>query len=200
MNPYQGSQPVTDPEDFFGHKTEFQMVYRWHHILISREIPESQDDSLTLLMHFIKLAAGQHPLFLSQLCFFLYHFQHYEPDITPDELREQSLHRFLKQAFEHFIYYWEHLSTDEKVVLKKLANGKKPDQDDTAELIDLEQKALIVRDNGNYAVFSAAFEGFVKEIEFSEAEEKVAQFFAKNTKALVSVVRYCLDKAVELKK
>ncbi len=27
MNPYQGSQPVTDPEDFFGHKTEFQMVY-----------------------------------------------------------------------------------------------------------------------------------------------------------------------------
>jgi hypothetical protein len=85
-------------------------------------------------------------------------------------------------------------------VLKKLANGKKPDKDETAELIDLEQKALIARDNGNYAIFSAAFEGFVKEIPFSKTGEKVGEYLGKNTKAIVSVVKYCLDKAVELKK
>ena len=38
------------------------------------------------------------------------------------------------------------------------------------------------------------------ETKLKEAEEKVAQFFSKNTKALVSVAKYCLDKAVELKK
>lgn len=159
-----------------------------------------KDDSLSLFMRFVKLSAGQHPLFISQLCFYLFHFQRYESGLSPEDLREKAIYRFLKEAFDHFIYYWEHLSIYEKSLLRKLANGKKPDKNDTAELMDLEQKALIIKNNGDYAIFSSAFEGFVKEIEFSEAEEKVAQFFAKNTKALVSVAKYCLDKAVELKK
>ena len=49
-------------------------------------------------------------------------------------------------------------------------------------------------------IFSSAFEGFVKEVEFSEMKEDIAQFFSKNTKALVSITKYCIDKAVEPKK
>ena len=106
----------------------------------------------------------------------------------------------MEEAFDHFVYYWEHLSTEERAVLKKIAKEKKPDQDDTPELIALEQKALITEQQGRYAMFSSAFEGFVKEIEFSEMKEELAQFLSKNTKALVSITKYCVDKAVALKK
>lgn len=159
-----------------------------------------KDDSLSLYLHFVKLIAGQHPFFISQLCFYLFYFQQRQAEMPPEEIRQEAVQRFLEEAFDHFAYYWEHLSTDEKAVLKKLANGKKPDKDDAAELIDLEQKALIARHNGNYSIFSTAFEGFVKEVEFSEMKEELTQFFTKNTRALVSITKYCLDKAVELKK
>ena len=159
-----------------------------------------KDDSLALYMHFVKLIAGRHPFFISQLCFYLFHFHQYEPDTPTEKLHEQSLYHFLEEAFDHFVYYWEHLSTEERAVLKKIAKEKKPNQDDTPELIALEQKALISEQQGRYAMFSSAFEGFVKEIEFSEMKEELAQFLSKNTKALVSITKYCVDKAVALKK
>lgn len=158
-----------------------------------------KDDSLAQFIGFVKLTAGRHPLFISQLCFYLFHFQHFEPFSSDKEMLDTVLHRFLKEAIAHFEYYWEHLSTDERDVLKKLAQGKQPDGNDVADVIELEQKALIVRNNGHAAIFSSAFEGFVKAVEFSETEEKVSQFFEKNKKAFWSIVQYCVDKAIELK-
>ena len=157
--------------------------------------PELSDDQT-----FIHALSGQHPLFITQLCFHLFHLRQHQETLSTQKLRQEALHRFLEEALDHFIFYWDELSNDEKGLLKKLANNQQPTAEDTSEFIDLEKRALIIKHNGNYAIFSAAFEGFVKEIEFSQVEEQVAQFFAKNTKALVSVVKYCLDKAVELKK
>lgn len=158
-----------------------------------------KDAALAQFIGFVQLTAGRHPFFISQLCFYLFHFQHVEPFSSEKEMLHTVLYRFLKEAITHFEYYWEHLSTDERDVLKKLAQGKQPDGNDVADVIELEQKALIVRNNGHAAIFSSAFEGFVKAVEFSETEEKVSQFFEKNKKAFWSIVQYCVDKAIELK-
>jgi CRISPR/Cas system-associated endoribonuclease Cas2 len=66
--------------------------------------------------------------------------------------------------------------------------------------MSLEQKALFAEQNGTYTIFSSAFEGFVKELEFSKVKENVTQFISKNTKAIVSIGKYCIDKAVEVLK
>ena len=85
-------------------------------------------------------------------------------------------------------------------MLKKLTNGKQPNDEDAPELRSLEQKALIQEDSGMFRIFSAAFAGFVKEVEYSETGEKLSEFLKEHTKALVSITRYCIDKAVSLKK
>ena len=158
-----------------------------------------KDDSLLLYVHFVKMIAGNHPFFISQLCFYLFHFHQYEPDTPSEQLREQALDRFLEEAFDHFVYYWEHLSLEERAVLKKIVNNQNPHQDDTPELISLEQKALITQQKEEYMIFSSAFEGFVRGIEFSEKKEELTQFLSKNAKALVSIAKYCIDKAIALK-
>ncbi len=158
-----------------------------------------KDDSLSVHMHFVKLTAGCHPFFISQLCFYLFHFHQYEHDTPTEKIREQALYQFLEEAFDHFAYYWEHLSTEERSVLKKITTRKKLHQDDAPELVSLEQKALIAEQEGGFSIFSSAFEGFVKEIEFSERKEELTQFLSKNTKALVSITKYCVDKAAALK-
>ena len=159
-----------------------------------------KDAALAQFAGFVKLIAGYHPLFITQLCFYLFHFQHVEPLPSDKEMLQTVLYRFLKEAIVHFEYYWEHLSTDERGLLKKLAGKKQPDESERADVMELEQKALILRENGHVRIFSSAFEGFVKAIEFSESGEKVAQYFEKNKKAFWSIVQYCVDKAVELKK
>jgi hypothetical protein len=159
-----------------------------------------KDDSLSLHMKFVKLIAGYHPFFITQLCFYLFHFHLYEADTPIEKLREMSIYHFLEEAFDHFSYYWEHLSTEERAVLKKISKDKKITQDDAPELTALKQKALIIEENGKYMVFSSAFDGFVEEIKFSEMKEELSQFLTKNTKTLVSIAKYCVDKAIELKK
>ncbi len=62
------------------------------------------------------------------------------------------------------------------------------------------QKALLTEHNGKDTIFSSAFEGFLKELEFSKVKEEVTQPIPKNTKAIVSIGKYCLDKAVEVLK
>lgn len=159
-----------------------------------------KDAALAQFAGFVKLTAGYHPLFITQLCFYLFHFQHVEPLSSDQEMLHTVLSRFLKEAIVHFEYYWEHLSTDERSLLKKLAGKKQPDDSERADVMELEQKALILRENGHVRIFSSAFEGFIKAIEFSESGEKVSQYFEKNKKAFWSIVQYCVDKAVELKK
>jgi len=159
-----------------------------------------KDAALAQFAGFVKLTAGYHPLFITQLCFYLFHFQHVEPLSSDKEMLQTVLYRFLKEAIVHFEYYWEHLSTDERGLLKKLAGKKQPDDSERADMMELEQKALILKENGHVRIFSSAFEGFVKVIEFSETGEKVSQYFEKNKKAFWSIVQYCVDKAVELKK
>jgi hypothetical protein len=117
-----------------------------------------------------------------------------------DDVRSNAIARFVEEAFDHFAYYWEHLTTDERTVLKKIAGSKKTTKDDLPELMDLEQKALIQSDNSEYRIFSTAFEGFVREVEFSEIKEELSQFLSKNTRPLLSIGKYCLDKAIELQK
>jgi len=183
----------------------FFNIFRFLHLGLLRDDEANdlicKDDSMMLYMHFVKLIAGRHPFFISQLCFYLFYFKHTASDTqTDDDIHTSAVSRFVEEAFDHFAFYWEHLFTDERAVLKKIADGKKPAKDDMPELMDLEQKALIQPDNGGYRVFSAAFEGFVKEVVFSEMKEDLTQFFSKNTKSLLSIGQYCVDKALELKK
>lgn len=183
----------------------FFNIFRFLHLGLLRDEEASdlicKDDSLSLYTHFVKLIAGRHPFFISQLCFYLFYFKHTAPDAqTEDAIRNNAIERFIEEAFDHFVYYWEHLSTDERAVLKKLTNGKQPNDEDAPELRSLEQKALIQEDSGMFRIFSAAFAGFVKEVEYSETGEKLSEFLKEHTKALVSITRYCIDKAVALKK
>jgi len=184
--------------------SEFFNIFRVLHLGLLEEDDANdlicKDASLTLDMPFVKLIAGRHPFFISQLCFHIFDFHQYEPDTPTQKLRKQVMHHFLEEAFDHFVYYWEHLSNDEKDVLKKIADGKKIDEDDTSELIDLEQKALITKQNGEYIIFSSAFEGFVKEIQFSKMKEEVTEFISKNTKTILSIAKYCVNKAAEVLK
>jgi hypothetical protein len=156
-----------------------------------------KDPSLSVDVPFVKLIAGRHPFFISLLCFHLFDSQVYEANISTEQLREHVIHHFLEEAFDHFVYYWEHLSNDERYVLKRIAEGEKTSEEDTPELISLEQKALLAKKNGKYTIFSSAFEGFVKELEFSKVKEDVTQFITKNTKTLMSISKYCVDKAIE---
>lgn len=184
----------------------FFNIFRFLHLGLLREDEANdlicKDDSMLLYTHFVKLIAGCHPFFISQLCFYLFYFKNTATDAqTDDKIRSNAIVRFVEEAFDHFAYYWEHLTTDERGVLKKIVDGKKPAKDEIPELMDLEQKALIYQiDDGVYRVFSVAFEGFVKEIAFSDIKEELVQFFSKNTKSLLSIGKYCLDKAIELKK
>jgi CRISPR/Cas system-associated endoribonuclease Cas2 len=159
-----------------------------------------KDASLSVDVPFVKLIAGRHPFFISLLCFHLFDSQVYEPDTPTEKRREHVVHHFLEEAFDHFVYYWEHLSNDERDVLKRVADGEKTNEGDAPELMSLEQKALFAEQNGTYTIFSSAFEGFVKELEFSKVKENVTQFISKNTKAIVSIGKYCIDKAVEVLK
>ena len=156
-----------------------------------------KDSSLSIDVPFVKLIAGRHPFFISLLCFHLFDSQVYEPDISTEKRREHVIHHFIEEAFDHFIYYWEHLSNDERDVLKRIAAGEKMDEEDMPELISLEQKALLAEENDKYTIFSSAFEGFVKELEFSKVKENMTQFITKNTKSIISIGKYCLDKTVE---
>ena len=106
----------------------------------------------------------------------------------------------MEEAFDHFTYYWEHLTLEERKALKKITDEKNLSKEDNPELRDLEQKALIHERQGKYSIFSAAFERFVRETEFSEVKEQMTTFLTRNTKTLILITKYCLDKAVELKK
>ncbi|GAK50229.1 metallophosphoesterase [Candidatus Moduliflexus flocculans] len=155
-----------------------------------------KDASLAVDVPFVKLIAGRHPFFISLLCFHLFDAQAYEADTPPGKSRERIIHRFLEEAFDHFVYAWDHLSSNERDVLKRIANNEKIDDDDTPELLSLEQKALLAEQKGKHVIFSSAFEGFVKELEFSKTKEEVSQFISKNTRAIVSIGKYCIDQAV----
>ncbi len=159
-----------------------------------------KDRSLAVDVPFVKLIAGRHPFFISLLCFHLFDAQLYEPDIPTNKHRTRSVHRFLEEAFDHFVYAWDHLSNDERDVLKKLADRENVDEEDMPELLSLEQKALLAEFEGKYTIFSSAFEGFVKELEFSKTKANMTEFISKNTKAIVSIGKYCLDRAVEVLK
>lgn len=159
-----------------------------------------KDDSLSLHKHFVRLITGEHPFFISLLCFYIYYFKNTDPGLTFEEINEKALAHFMEEAFDHFIYYWEHISADERVVLKKIVGKKKTNKKEIPELVELEQKALIKEENNAYNIYSYAFEGFVNEISFSRIKEDVTQFFSKNTKAIISIGKYCLDKVIEFKK
>ena len=96
--------------------------------------------SLAPYVHVVKIIAGQHPFFISLLCYHLFYFQQQFPAAPPQEVIQKALESFLQEAFEHFVYYWGHITNDERAVLKKIADGEKIDEDDTPELISLEQK------------------------------------------------------------
>ncbi len=182
----------------------FFNIFRFLHLGLLRNDEASdlicKDDSLSLYNHFVKLIAGRHPFFISQLCFYLFYFKHTAPDTkTEDDIRNNAIESFIEEAFDHFVYYWEHLSTAERTVLKNLSNGKQPGDDDIPELRSLEQKALIQENDGAYSIFSAAFAGFVKEVEYSETGEILGGFLKAHTKALVSITKYCIDKAIALR-
>lgn len=159
-----------------------------------------KDDSLSSHKHFVRLITGEHPFFISLLCFYIYYFKNTDPGLTFEEINKKALVHFMEEAFDHFIYYWEHISAEERVVLKKIAGKKKTSKNEIPELVELEQKAFIKEENNIYSIFSYAFEGFINEIAFSKIKEDVTQFLSKNTKAIISIGKYCLDKAIELKK
>jgi hypothetical protein len=172
-NPCQASRPIIDPDDLFGRKTEFDSV--------------AQNDQFDMVFYdTLRYYQQQYPVSYVVA--------------STKQIREKALYRFPEEAFDHFVYYWEHLTTEERAVLKKVAEGKKVNSDKKPELIDLEQKALIKQDNNKNVIFSSAFEGFVKKVEFSEVKEDLSRFFSKNTKSLVSIANYCIDKAIALKK
>ncbi|ODS41397.1 MAG: hypothetical protein A7315_06355 [Candidatus Altiarchaeales archaeon WOR_SM1_79] len=110
--------------------------------------------------------SGGHP-FLAQLAsdyFFDLAVEGYDLKL---EDAENHLQKFLKTHKKHFAYFWKQVSKKEQSCLLKLAQGKTIGTDCKRILNALEESYLVQRKDGNYVIFSQAFEKFVAELAFS---------------------------------
>lgn len=110
--------------------------------------------------------SGGHP-FLAQLaCDYLFDLTVEGYDLKPEDA-ENHLEKFLRMHKKHFAYFWKQVSKKGQSCLFKLAQGKTIKADCKRILNALEENYLIQRKDGNYRIFSQAFEKFVAELSLS---------------------------------
>lgn len=142
---------------------------------------------------FVLHVAGRHPFFIALLCFYLCDLLFYGDDLDIEEIREQALDNFLHNAVPHFLYYWEHLTVDERSVLVELAGDQTVDDSYTTEIDHLLDKALLVKGkDGRYDLFSAAFQAFVSHIPSDKIEADIDEIATKYGRQFQAFARQCL--------
>ncbi len=116
--------------------------------------PFTQDEK-----SFVYKLAGGHPFILQVACFHL--FSSRENLVSVEEMVRQEL-----QA--HYEYYWRNLTPPEQSTLVRLPTlslDREPDTTIVSVLRNLEQKCLIIKQNGTYQYFSDSWQTFVCEQE-----------------------------------
>ncbi|UCE72904.1 MAG: ATP-binding protein [Methanomassiliicoccales archaeon] len=109
--------------------------------------------------------SGGHP-FLAQLCCdYFFDLVVTGEKIKPSE-EEKHLEIFLSRHKKHFAYFWSQVNKKQQTCLWWLASGKRPGSDYEGILEELEQSYLVEKKDGNYRIFSQAFEKFIRDIPF----------------------------------
>ncbi|MFQ5737419.1 MAG: protein kinase [Acidobacteriota bacterium] len=109
--------------------------------------------------------AGQFPLFLQIACclYFDKCAESCEARPDPDEIREQ----FLEEAGPHFEYFWEHVSLETRVLLRRVLGGERPRPDELHLCRKLKREGYLIDRPDGLAIFSSAFGHHIATLESS---------------------------------
>ena len=126
---------------------------------------------------FLTQVAGRHPFFTQMAAFYLFD-AHQQGANLGGRLRH-ALARVREEADGHFEHYWRHSDEEQKIVLTMLAllerEGKAGDRSFSTGrlqslygrsepvLRELEQRTLLLVDNGRYRIFSSIFAAWIVE-------------------------------------
>jgi serine/threonine protein kinase len=105
--------------------------------------------------------AGRHPFFLQQVCHFafdLYRERERELREADFKVLRANSKRELK---DQMASYWKDLDPEAQQILLKVARDEALPQGSEVVLDDLRHRALLVRSNGAYQIFSALFKDYV---------------------------------------
>lgn len=112
---------------------------------------------------FISNISGLHPFFLQIACYHAFKFKIDRKKALTD-LDHESIKKNCKREFrDHFVYMWEHLTDNEKKVIRKIISGNMEVSDSNVE--NLVRRGIIKKHSDGYAVFSVLFEEFVAQLE-----------------------------------
>jgi hypothetical protein len=106
--------------------------------------------------------SGRHPFLVQLACNYFFDLAMKGEKIESAE-EEQHLINFIKRHKKHFAYFWKQVSKKEQECLWKVASEESLGKICKGKLENLEESYLIVKENGEYRLFSKAFERFVKD-------------------------------------
>ena len=106
--------------------------------------------------------SGGHPFLVQLACDYFFDLVMNQKRLKPQE-EEKHLEIFLKRHQKHFAYFWKQANKRQQICLWNLTTLKPLDPDCKSILGDLEDSYFVVRKNGDYRMFSKAFEKFVKD-------------------------------------
>ena len=109
--------------------------------------------------------SGGHPFLVQLACDFFFDLAMNQKKFK-SEKEDYSLEIFLKRHRKHFAYFWTQPDKRQQACIRRLALGKSLDPDCKTVLDNLEDSYLVVRENGDYRIFSSAFEKFVRDMPY----------------------------------